>query len=201
LNWKSKKDVKDEVTRRFDATVSSLIDVRLQEIDKLISENKRRFDSDKEQINKILVELSSRAPAHAGVPPQSRQIEEKSQSKRLLWVDDHPENNDYPRQIFEQLGIQVVLSRSTEEALQRLAERKFDLVISDMGRDSNPKAGLDLLEQMRDKRIDTPTIIYASSRAVRLYGGQARELGAREVITGVTEVLASVSHILFEADN
>ena len=82
---------------------------------------------------------------------------------RVLWVDDHPENNEYPRRALEALGIRFDLSTSTEDALERLKRQRYDAIISDMGRPGDPHAGYTLLGRIRDVGISTPFIIYAGS--------------------------------------
>src|SRR5438132_5021879 len=47
---------------------------------------------------------------------------------RVLWVDDHPENNDYEQRVLESLGIDFVRSLDTEDALDNLQREQFDLI-------------------------------------------------------------------------
>lgn len=82
----------------------------------------------------------------------------------VLWVDDRPNNNVHERQSLEALGVNFVLSTSTEDALQKLNNRTFDAIISDMGRPPDPHAGYTLLDRLRAKGDRTPFIIYAGSR-------------------------------------
>ncbi len=89
---------------------------------------------------------------------------------RLLWVDDHPENNIYPRRAMEAVGIQITLSKSTEDALEKIHSDTYDVIISDMGRQPpdpqapyEKRAGYDLLDKLRAEHIFTPFIIYAGS--------------------------------------
>jgi CheY-like chemotaxis protein len=82
----------------------------------------------------------------------------------VLWVDDRPENNIYERQSLEALGVTFVLSTSTDDALAKLAKQKFDVIISDMGRPPDPRAGYTLLDALRATGDRTPFVIYASSR-------------------------------------
>lgn len=66
--------------------------------------------------------------------------------KVVLWVDDYPANNDLERHAFEALGVRFVNVLSTDDAVRLLKTTTFDLVISDMGRDSEgPNAGLDFI--------------------------------------------------------
>ena len=45
---------------------------------------------------------------------------------KLLWVDDRPENNLYPRKAMEELGIQITVSTSTEDALEKIHSSTYD---------------------------------------------------------------------------
>lgn len=84
---------------------------------------------------------------------------------RVLWVDDHPENNQYERRALEALGIQVYEAKSTADALDLLARRPFDVVISDMGRGMDQRAGYTLLGELRKTDPRTPFLIYAGQDA------------------------------------
>jgi CheY-like chemotaxis protein len=82
----------------------------------------------------------------------------------ILWVDDRPTNNEYERQSMQVLGVRFVISTSTEDALEKLKHRGFDVIISDMGRPPDPQAGYTLLDKLRASGDQTPFIIYAGSR-------------------------------------
>jgi CheY-like chemotaxis protein len=79
---------------------------------------------------------------------------------RVLWVDDHPENNNSEREILEALDIGVDEVISTDQALARFAPDTYDLIISDMVRDGEAEAGLQLLSEMARRGIDAPVIFY-----------------------------------------
>lgn len=83
----------------------------------------------------------------------------------ILWVDDMPRNNNYERQSLEALGVSFVTSTSTEDALEKLRTRSFDVIISDLGRPPDSRAGYTLLDKIRASGDKTPFIIYAGSRA------------------------------------
>ncbi len=93
-------------------------------------------------------------------PGTSRQIAGSS----ALWVDDTPVNNLYERQALEALGIHFTISKSTEDALEKVGRTHYDVVISDMGRPPDQHAGYTLLEKMKAMQIATPFIIYAGSK-------------------------------------
>ena len=58
----------------------------------------------------------------------------------------------------------TTLVRDTGEALSILRDNGFDVVISDMGRFDNDRAGYELLSALRQGGCGTPFVIYSSSR-------------------------------------
>ena len=103
-------------------------------------------------------------------------------AERILWVDDHPENNAYEVSRLVAKGRFVRQVRSTNEALAALAHEHFDKVVTDMERGENgkvePQAGLDLLEQMRVNDIAVPVFVYCSSQSVGRYQSKLLAAGA-----------------------
>jgi CheY-like chemotaxis protein len=88
----------------------------------------------------------------------------------ILWVDDYPSNNTAIVEAFTSLGIRVDLALSTEEALRKCTERDYGLVISDLGRREagaeDDMAGLHLIQELSERRIDVPVIVFAGSRGM-----------------------------------
>jgi CheY-like chemotaxis protein len=114
-----------------------------------------------------------------------------------LWVDDEPDNNRFERQTLEALGIEIDLSTSTEDAMEKMRRQSYDLVISDMGRPADPRAGYTLLDQLRNRGDRTPFIIYSSSRTseqvkeARRHGAIGSTNSPKELITMVTRSLTA----------
>jgi len=108
--------------------------------------------------------LSEVAEALAEAVPDAR-AQRQLQGRLVLWVDDRPDNNRYERRALEALGIRFALSTSTDDALEQVRYQPFNLIISDMGRPGDPRAGFALLDKLRNKGDRTPFIIYAGSRA------------------------------------
>jgi len=112
--------------------------------------------------------------------------------RRVLWVDDRPENNVYERNAFEAAGISFSLSLNTLDALQQLSQQRFAAVISDMGRKEGPREGYALLDEMRHRGDKTPLFFYASSNApehkleTARHGGQGTTNNANELFRMVT---------------
>jgi CheY-like chemotaxis protein len=81
---------------------------------------------------------------------------------RMLWIDDHPENNLNERNMFRQLKVEIDMARSTEEALDILKIGKYDIIISDIARNGEATAGLTLLKRLQKEKESqrTPVIFY-----------------------------------------
>ncbi|MCF1432031.1 MAG: winged helix-turn-helix domain-containing protein [Shewanella sp.] len=88
--------------------------------------------------------------------------ESKEITARILWVDDHPENNLAEREYLQHQGMAVYTAANTSDALMLLAMYHYDVVISDMGRQDDPLAGMKLVEQMRQSGNNTPYLLYTT---------------------------------------
>jgi CheY-like chemotaxis protein len=109
----------------------------------------------------------------------------------VLWVDDMPDNNVYEREALEALGIRVTNSISTEDALKRWRTQHFNLIISDMSRPPDDRAGYTLLKELRDAGDQTPVIIYAGS-ATPAEVAEVKARGARGQTSSPTELMQLV---------
>jgi CheY-like chemotaxis protein len=117
--------------------------------------------------------------------------------RRILWVDDRPNNNIYERRTLESLGLTFDLALSTDEALERLGSSRYAAIISDMGRDEGPREGYRLLDTVRTRDTITPFFIYAGSNAPQhkreavKRGAQGSTNRPNELVDMVTEALNS----------
>ncbi|MDN3266298.1 response regulator [Streptomyces sp. MA15] len=82
------------------------------------------------------------------------------QGGKVLWVDDQPEGNHALVELFRKTGMEVDLALSTEEAVPLLRRRPYDVLISDMTRDGDQRAGIEMLRELDQYRVDTPVLIY-----------------------------------------
>ena len=111
-----------------------------------------------------------------------RRLIDLPEQKRILWVDDRPEGNRYEAAALAKLQIEVVMSVSTPQALQRIESdpEGFDLVISDWERDGEAaQAGLRLLAALRDKGWSLPLVFYHGAR-----GAQRAQRAAQALLAG-----------------
>ena len=126
--------------------------------------------------------------------PDTR-TQRRLQGRMVLWVDDRPDNNRYERQALEALGLRFALSTSTDDALNQLRHQSFDLIISDMGRPPDPRAGYTLLDKLRSQGDRTPFVIYAGAGASDLVL-EANRRGAVSCTDSPQELIRTVTHTL-----
>jgi CheY-like chemotaxis protein len=88
---------------------------------------------------------------------------QKVAGAKVLWVDDKPSNNMYPRKALEAFGIQFTLSTSTQDALEKVDADTYAVIISDFKRLPDEKAGFTLLEALRKQHITTPFLLFAGA--------------------------------------
>lgn len=119
------------------------------------------------------------------------QAQQDLQGATVLWVDDNPDNNRFEREAFQAIGIRFELSTSTEDALRQLDRRRFNAIISDMGRGEERQAGYELLERLRQTDRKTPFFIYAGASAVR-HREDAIARGAQGSTNSPKELMALV---------
>ena len=116
----------------------------------------------------------------------------RAREATVLWVDDRPDNNILERQSLEALGVSFVVAESTDEALSKIAKQKFDVIISDMSRPPDLRAGYTLLEKLRNSGNRTPFVIYSGSNAPE-HKTEARSRGAMGSTNRASELF---SHVL-----
>jgi CheY-like chemotaxis protein len=103
-------------------------------------------------------------------------------------VDDEPTSITLEMQGFETLGAKVTRRLDTNSALTALATEPFDLVISDMGRPPDDRAGYTLLQQLRKQGLKTPFLIYSGSKRPE-HVREAFERGAQGATNDPEELL------------
>lgn len=79
---------------------------------------------------------------------------------QFLWVDDHPENNVNERRMFRQLGVDIDTVTRNDAALKSIESARYDLMLTDIGRDGQSSSGLDLLRLVHERKPELAVIIY-----------------------------------------
>jgi CheY-like chemotaxis protein len=159
-----------EVARKpADAFATKLWETVKAALRKILDREPRPTDVSAATIRKAEEEL----PAVAGALQAARsrstglrraeQVEKVLRGARLLWVDDHPENNAWERELFRSLGAVIVSVESTRSALACLQTETFDLVLSDIRRDDESIDGVEGAMQIQAARPTVPIVFYVQS--------------------------------------
>jgi CheY-like chemotaxis protein len=135
------------------------------------------------------------APADAAAPAADQG------RATVLWVDDNPDANALELAKLRDDGIEVLLARSTAEAMDVLSLRRgVRAIVTDMGRAEDGEfrshAGLALLRQLHEAEQDQPVLVYTSARRVELDRQDALDAGATAVTASPTELFAALRRVL-----
>lgn len=105
-------------------------------------------------------------------------------------MDDRPANNRFLIEAFRELRINVETALSTQDALEKLDHERFDVIISDMGRPGDARAGYTLLRALSERGSTTPVIIYA--------GSDSDELRKEAIAAGAVDSTNSPQRLFYE---
>jgi CheY-like chemotaxis protein len=119
----------------------------------------------------------------------------------VLWVDDSPDDNALEIAKLRDDGLEVLVARSTAEAMDVLSLRRgVRAIITDLGRSEDGEfrshAGLALLRQLKEAEQDQPVLVYTSTRRAGLDRQEALEAGATIVTASPTELFAALGRAL-----
>ena len=136
------------------------------------------------------------APADAAAGPVAGQ-----DRATILWVDDAPDDNALELAKLRDDGLEVLLARSTAEAMDVLSLRRgIRAIVTDLGRSEDGEfrshAGLALLRQLGEAEQDQPVLVYTSARRVDLDRQDALDAGATAVTASPTELFAALRRLL-----
>jgi CheY-like chemotaxis protein len=124
-------------------------------------------------------------------------IKDKKNHNRILWVDDLPSNNKPVIHLFQRKNIRFDIAFNTEQGIELFIDNKYDLIITDMKRGSEPDAGLKLIKQVKqlDTANITPIVVFTSYYSVEKYGSEVMKLGALYLVTGFSNLVSLISQI------
>jgi len=142
------------------------------------------------------VQREARAPGRGELRAFARlsgQLAPLVRERRVLWVDDEPQNNEIEARLLRRLGVEVENALDTEEALERLRRdpARFDLVVSDWARGEDADAGRTLLEALRASPRRWPVLMYVG-HADEQRRVEAAALGAKTLTDEPDELLKQV---------
>lgn len=108
---------------------------------------------------------------------------------RILWVDDHPDNNLHESIAFERLGLAVTKTTHADGAMEYLRSLRYSVVITNWGRQDGTQVA-DFVRQVASSYPDATVIVYTSPAQVA--AGDASRSGADVVTADPQELLGSV---------
>ncbi len=102
------------------------------------------------------------------------------EAKAILVVDDDEAHLIWSTEILKQSGYGIDVARSAEKALEMLACKKYDLIISDLVMPG--MSGIDFVRQVADMKKDQKAIIMTGHGDVDTFIESVHGLGALEYI-------------------
>lgn len=151
--------------------------------------------------------LEERGPAQAAgaVVAETEFDATPHAGRRILWVDDYPSNNALIVEKLQDDGFAVDLALSTREALNLFKRRRYDIVLSDMGRKEGardvPDAGVQLTQELRAIAPGIPLIIYCSSRARDAFAERAARAGATHVTSSAIDLYGQIDALIAQQES
>jgi hypothetical protein len=99
--------------------------------------------------------------------------------------------------IFRQQAVEFDLALTTSQPLDRLAKADYNLIIPDMGRDSESDAGVRMIREIFRRFSNPPPIlIYCSEKHVGRYGDDATKAGASLVTGSPKDLMLKITETL-----
>ena len=130
-----------------------------------------------------------------GIPAEI--LREKLTPRKVLWVDDNPDNNIWERQALESYGVEFVLAQNTDEAVQQWQDKgPFKAIISDMGRVGDAQAGYTLLSVVKEAPIQVPYFIYTAASHEESLSHDAKVRGAQGLTSDPDALVAMVVAVI-----
>jgi len=187
---------------RFHNPIQKLIEsARGRKFTIKVAGNELTMEEASEQQRKILNDMQSRlAEIEKHIENKEKislgnESRPEPKSKRILWVDDSPRNNSYLVAALTDMGHSVDIALSTDKGVSKFKERYYDIVISDMGRPEDEKAGITLAKAVHSIRTGVPYFIFCGGWAARNLRQEALDAGVSEITSSGTTLL---SHLPLE---
>lgn len=188
LEQSIKKSIKEYLEKLDDGNCDSPVIDALKLNYKVYGELESKLGNMEQLIWRLVAEIS-----------KDKNITEKDKClkrNRVLWVDDFPANNESVVNLFADKGVQFDIAVTTKQGVELFRKKEYDLIITDMGRGDERRAGLLLLKELKLLHCQTPVVVYASKRAILKYSDEALRLGAYKVTTGIVNIISVISDIL-----
>ncbi|MFE1174816.1 P-loop NTPase fold protein [Streptomyces sp. NPDC058773] len=102
----------------------------------------------------------------------------------ILWVDDHPRNNETLVNAFRAAGAVVRIAEDSAAADAALAVERPTLIVSDIARGTNPREGLEHIGRLRSEGRFTGPVAFYAGRVTPERVTLTQQLGAHLTSSG-----------------
>ncbi|MEU2789441.1 P-loop NTPase fold protein [Streptomyces sp. NPDC007100] len=113
--------------------------------------------------------------------------------RTILWVDDRPENNTSLAAWFRREGATVEIAVDSGAADAAIAARMPSLIISDIARGTDDRAGFTHVAALRREGRYTGPVVFFAGRVTPARQDTARDLGALGVAADADELIRLIS--------
>jgi CheY-like chemotaxis protein len=142
-------------------------------------------------------------PGAPGAPPgrAPADLDQARPHPAVLWVDDNPDDNALELAKLRDDGVEVLLARSTAEAMDVLSLRRgVRAIVTDLARTEDDEfratAGLALLRQLKEAEQDQPVLVYTDAPRAALDRRDALDAGATVVTASPVDLFAALRRVL-----
>ncbi|MBA1275528.1 ATP-binding protein [Stutzerimonas azotifigens] len=113
--------------------------------------------------NEVEAESTSAKSSAAAIPAEEAAVADESAGLKVLFVEDDPTLRMLTGEVMMELGHEVSLSESAEDALARLENERFDVLFTDVGLAG--MSGIELVRKVQE-RYPQLSVVIASGYAV-----------------------------------
>ena len=117
-------------------------------------------------------------------------LTEKKIQFRILWIDNHPENNQHEISLLQKIGLTVKLAQSSEAADRIISSGNVDLILSDRSRGGNRREGFEYLHSLVNRGVKIPVVFYVG------YHEEAE--GKSPYAFGITHYPSEIIHLAMD---
>jgi CheY-like chemotaxis protein len=152
----------------------------------------------------MAVQLAERGELGGAVPATAEEAPAPAPGQgrpTILWVDDQPGDHTLELAKLRDDGVEVLLARSTAEAMDVLSLRRgVQAIVTDLVRSEDGEfrshAGLALLRQLKEAEQDQPVLVYTDGRRAEHDRQDALDAGATMVTASPVDLFAALRRLL-----
>lgn len=187
FSFKKETDIEEILKKQWSSYFQKLIKEQFSKKEK---EDNNKLEKKVDELQALIWRFINEAPREKDI-----QVSQKKKYGRILWVDDYPVNNESVISFFEEQNIHFDIALTTEQGLKLYRKELYDLIITDMGRGDESKAGITLIKELKFLHCQVPVIVYCSMASILKYSDEAIRLGAYRVVNGIANITSLITDI------